>query len=281
MSIQTEITRLNTAKTNILTSIENKGVDTSSVSTLDDVPALIDSIENGGGTSSITKGLIINECDNDGYATSASLVGMTSVPDSMFYFAFYISSSRYSYLSKCTNFELPDNLTSIGTYSFYNASGLTITKLPDSITSIGDYGFGFSSNLALTKLPSSLTSLGAQCFNGCSKLAITKVPPGVTSIGDYTFQNCTSLRNVEIEGNITSIGSNAFYGCSNLSDIRLPNVTKVPTLSNKNAFTNSKITATTGHIWVPASLLSSFKSASNWSNYASHIVAIGDNGEPA
>ena len=49
MSIQTEITRLNTAKSNILTSIENKGVDTSSVSTLDDVPALIDSIEAGGG----------------------------------------------------------------------------------------------------------------------------------------------------------------------------------------------------------------------------------------
>ena len=49
MSIQTEITRLNTAKSNILTSIENKGVDTSSVSTLDDVPELIDSIETGGG----------------------------------------------------------------------------------------------------------------------------------------------------------------------------------------------------------------------------------------
>lgn len=44
MSIQTEITRLNTAKANILTSISNKGVDTSSVNTLNDIPPLIDSI---------------------------------------------------------------------------------------------------------------------------------------------------------------------------------------------------------------------------------------------
>jgi hypothetical protein len=47
MSIQTEITRLNTAKTNILKSIKNKGVDTSSVSTLSDVSPLIDNIKTG------------------------------------------------------------------------------------------------------------------------------------------------------------------------------------------------------------------------------------------
>ena len=44
MSIQTEINRLNTAKTNILNSIKNKGVDTSSAETLSDVSPLIDSI---------------------------------------------------------------------------------------------------------------------------------------------------------------------------------------------------------------------------------------------
>lgn len=47
MSIQTQITRLNTAKTNILKSIKNKGVDTSKVSTLSDVPALVDKIQTG------------------------------------------------------------------------------------------------------------------------------------------------------------------------------------------------------------------------------------------
>ena len=44
MSIQTEINRKKTAKNNILNSISNKGVDTSSVETLGDIPELIDSI---------------------------------------------------------------------------------------------------------------------------------------------------------------------------------------------------------------------------------------------
>lgn len=44
MSIQDQITRLNTAKTDILKSISNKGVDTSTVSTLSDVSTLIDNI---------------------------------------------------------------------------------------------------------------------------------------------------------------------------------------------------------------------------------------------
>ena len=44
MSIQTEINRLNTEKTDILNSIKNKGVDTSSAETLSDVSSLIDNI---------------------------------------------------------------------------------------------------------------------------------------------------------------------------------------------------------------------------------------------
>ena len=54
MSIQTEINRLKTAKTNILASLENKGVDTSSVTTLDDIATLIDGIS--GGSSDVKSG---------------------------------------------------------------------------------------------------------------------------------------------------------------------------------------------------------------------------------
>lgn len=44
MSIQDQITRLNTAKRNILTSLSNKDVNTSNVKTIDDIPSLIDGI---------------------------------------------------------------------------------------------------------------------------------------------------------------------------------------------------------------------------------------------
>ncbi len=48
MSISTEIARLQQAKSDLATSIENKGVTVPSSATLDDYPALVDSISGGG-----------------------------------------------------------------------------------------------------------------------------------------------------------------------------------------------------------------------------------------
>ena len=50
MSIATEITRLQTAKSNLKTSIENKGVTVPSSTTLDGYAALVDQISVGGGS---------------------------------------------------------------------------------------------------------------------------------------------------------------------------------------------------------------------------------------
>lgn len=50
MSIATEISRLQTAKTNLKTSIENKGVDVPANTKLDGYSALVDAIQTGGGT---------------------------------------------------------------------------------------------------------------------------------------------------------------------------------------------------------------------------------------
>lgn len=51
MSVQSEITRLETAKSYIATAITNKGVAVPSGTKLDGMAALIDSIESGGGSS--------------------------------------------------------------------------------------------------------------------------------------------------------------------------------------------------------------------------------------
>lgn len=54
MSVQSEITRLNTAKSNIATAITNKGVTVPFGTTLDGMATLIDGIEAGGDTVVIT-----------------------------------------------------------------------------------------------------------------------------------------------------------------------------------------------------------------------------------
>lgn len=53
MSIASEITRLQTAKSDLATSIANKGVTVPANATLDDYAALVDSIQTGGGESSL------------------------------------------------------------------------------------------------------------------------------------------------------------------------------------------------------------------------------------
>ena len=91
-----------------------------------------------------------------------------------------------------------------------------------------------------------------------------------TSIGSYAFYPCSGLTEVSIP-NATSISGYAFFNCSKLTTIYVgTNTSTVCTLSNSNAFEGcTKLT----NIYVPANLVDIYKSATNWSNYASKIKA--------
>ena len=92
----------------------------------------------------------------------------------------------------------------------------------------------------------------------------------VTSIGLSAFRGCSGLTSVSFPV-ATSIDSNAFDSCSSLTTIYVgTNTSTVCTLSNTNAFNNCTNLA---NIYVPASLVDSYKSATNWSNYADKIKA--------
>ena len=94
--------------------------------------------------------------------------------------------------------------------------------------------------------------------------------PNATSIGDSAFSSCSGLTSVAFP-NATSIGDYAFYECNKLTTIYVgTNTSTVCTLSSTSAFTNcTNLT----NIYVPAKLVDSYKSATNWSNYASKIKA--------
>ena len=89
-----------------------------------------------------------------------------------------------------------------------------------------------------------------------------------TSISDYSFYKCSSLTSASFP-KATSIGYGAFQECSSLTTIYVgTNTSTVCTLSSTTAFDGC--TSLT-NIYVPASLVDSYKSATNWSNYASKI----------
>ena len=87
-------------------------------------------------------------------------------------------------------------------------------------------------------------------------------------IGDYAFYKCNTLTNVSFP-KATSIGSQAFDSCSVLTTLYIgTELNTVCTLSNINAF---KDCTNLTNIYVPESLVDDYKSATNWSSYASKI----------
>ena len=89
-------------------------------------------------------------------------------------------------------------------------------------------------------------------------------------IRDFAFYNYSTLTSVSFPV-ATSIGNWAFSYCSSLTTIYVgTNTSTVCTLSNTNAFNICKNLA---NIYVPESLVNSYKSDTNWSSYADKIKA--------
>ena len=132
---------------------------------------------------------------------------------------------------------IPDSVTSIGEYAFYNCKSLTSVAIPDSVTSIGEYAFYNCRSLTSVTIPDSVTSIGDDAFSNCKSLTSVTIPDSVTSIGDFAFSYCESLTSVTIPDSVTSIGDNTFDGCTSLTSVTIPNsVTSI----GKEAFSNCK-----------------------------------------
>lgn len=118
--------------------------------------------------------------------------------------------------------KLPEGLTSIGKYAFYQNENLGLQELPSTLITIEDYAFQKCTNMPLKTIKEGLTTIGSSVFNGCSKLTVNKLPETLTSIGQYAFQNCTSLALTELPTGLTSLSNAVFSGCTKLALTKLP-----------------------------------------------------------
>ena len=147
---------------------------------------------------------------------------------------------------------------------------LTHADFP-AVTSIGAYAFYSCNSLISADFPVA-ANIGPYSFYGCSALTHADFPVA-KSISAYVFYNCKSLISADFPV-ATNIYSYAFYNCSALTALILRSST-ICTLSNKNAFTGcTHITGTGGYIYVPSSLINTYKTATNWVTYASKFRAL-------
>ena len=186
--------------------------------------------------------------------------GVTSIGD-------YAFSNCYSLAS----ITIPSGVTSIGKSAFTHCYSLASITIPSGVTSIGDYAFDSCYSLASITIPNSVTSIGKSAFGGCFSLASVTIQDGVTSIGTNVFDRCISIASITIPNSVTSIGNYAFSDCQGMRYYDFSTCTAIPTLSNKNAFTDIPSDC---QMLIPSALYNRWKSATNWATYASKMVSV-------
>ena len=148
------------------------------------------------------------------------------------------------YCNMLKRVEVGSSVTSIGNSTFYDCYSLSSVVISDSVTSIGDNTFYY-----------------------CYSLSSVVIPDSVTSIGEYTFYDCYSLSSVVIPDSVARIGANAFGCCYGIKEYHFKPLTP-PTLPASNSFSGVPKDCV---IYVPVGSLGAYKTATNWSNYASQM----------
>ena len=82
--------------------------------------------------------------------------------------------------------------------------------IPEGVTSLGGWAFFNCGNLSAIDLPDKLESIDIRAFWNCFSLTGFKIPPNVSSIGEHVFENCPGLERIYFFGDAPQLGSQAF-----------------------------------------------------------------------
>jgi hypothetical protein len=120
----------------------------------------------------------------------------------------------------------------------------------------------------------SISKVGTYAFYNHPNLerAVVSAP----TIEANAFQNATKLEVADLTSEAAvSIAENAFNGCSAMKHLVVRSLTR-SSLAATSALTGSPIALGEGGIYVPSSLLDSYKGGTNWSTYVNNIYPLGE-----
>ena len=255
----------------------------------------------------VTEGNIPAACFSSCFRlTQINIPNCTNISDGAFYGCSSLSnvSVPYCQLISSNAFRLCSGLKEInvpscsifGTYAFAYCSQLSsisylmgsITEFPNSLflatgfsrfsdSTILRIGYGCFQRCSILRNInfSECTYISGAAFSSCSMLYTCTIP-ACEQINGAAFASCSSLRVLALGSNINNISEQAFINCTSLYSLTIGNSSAIVTKKKKNAFSNTPMSGTgSGYIYVPQNLLSSYKTATNWAVYSSHIKAIG------
>ncbi len=200
------------------------------------------------------------DCDNDTTLTTAVTRNNTA--------------AHYTFM---TSAEIGGCINTIGEFCFSYMQYLSSITMSDSVETLSSYALMVGAYKPVElKLSKNIKYIGANGLNGI-RVNTSLEFPNLVSAGDYFLwvSNHNSLENVVIGDKITTIGNSFLYTDNSAYDFNVLKTltiyaTTPPTLGS-NAFVNNNANLT---IYVPAESVNAYKTATNWSNFASKIQPI-------
>ena len=179
-----------------------------------------------------------------------------------------VGTEAFRYCYRLASITIPHGVTNIYSGAFKNCFALSSITIPDTVIDARTEAFNNCYGLITVAIPESMT--GVCVFYSCYGLTYVAIPNGAIYINNSTFSNCYGLTCVNLPNSITSIGTSAFSNCYGVSEYHLES--SVPPTLGSTAFNNIP---TGCKIYVPYSadhsILNAYKTATNWSAYASYM----------
>ena len=175
-----------------------------------------------------------------------------------------VSPFSLDHYDKLKTAEFP-NAASAGESAFEECTALTSVSLPNAEI-IGVKTFKGCTKLSSLVLPK-VYEIRTNAFDGCIELESIDLP-SLRKLGQYAFAGCTALKMADLH-NVPSIPNHVFRKSTNLGTLYLRN-DAVVTLADVGAFFG--VEAIT--VYVPGSLIESYKAADNWSDLYNDGICV-------
>lgn len=94
--------------------------------------------------------------------------------------------------------------------------------IPENVTKICEYSFYENTDITSVIIPGTVTEIEANAFNECTALKSVTMADGVQVIGAGAFADCTGLENIVFSKNLTDLGYFVFYDCPKLTGFTVP-----------------------------------------------------------
>lgn len=152
-----------------------------------------------------------------------------------------IDSNAFKQLTGLKKIVIPNSVTRIEEYAFYQCNSLeemTIPFVGNTLNGTSNTNFGYIFGYNITShglLPTSLKKititgnckLPMSCFDVCKSLKEVIIGESVYGIDAFAFLDCEGLEKVTIGSGVKEIQTGAFSDCSSLKEIIIPSTVKM------------------------------------------------------